>query len=55
MFAMALSPYLAALVFQHGGATLTFAMLLALAATNLVLVGTLWWLRSICRPHESDV
>ena len=44
MVAMALSPYLGALAFQHGGATWTFALLLGLASANMVLVATLWML-----------
>jgi predicted MFS family arabinose efflux permease len=50
MVAMALSPYLGALVFQHGGATWTFALLLGLASANMVLVATLWMLSRRSRP-----
>jgi predicted MFS family arabinose efflux permease len=42
MIAMALSPYLGAVAFQHGGATWTFALLLGLAFTNVALVSALW-------------
>jgi hypothetical protein len=42
LVAMALSPYLAALALQTGGADLTLALLAALAASNVVLVALLW-------------
>lgn len=42
MVAMALSPYVGAVAFQHGGATWTFALLLGLAFANVVLVAILW-------------
>jgi hypothetical protein len=44
MVAMALSPYVGAVAFQHGGATRTFALLLGLAFANVVLVAILWML-----------
>ena len=50
MVAMALSPYLGALAFQHGGATWTFALLLGLASANMVLVATLWMLSRRSHP-----
>ena len=51
MIAMALSPYLGAVAFQHGGATWTFALLLGLATANMVLVAILWMLsRRPCHP-----
>jgi predicted MFS family arabinose efflux permease len=42
MIAMALSPYIGAVAFQHGGATWSFALLLALAFANVNLVAVLW-------------
>jgi predicted MFS family arabinose efflux permease len=42
MIAMALSPYLGAVAFQHGGATWTFTLLLGLAIANVALVAILW-------------
>jgi predicted MFS family arabinose efflux permease len=42
MFAMALSPSVGAVAFQQGGAAWTFTILLVLAISNVVLVGTLW-------------
>jgi predicted MFS family arabinose efflux permease len=42
MFAMALSPFLGAVAFQQGGPAWTFMILLVLAISNVVLVGTLW-------------
>jgi len=42
MIAMALSPYVGAVAFQHGGATWTFALLLGLAFANVTLVAILW-------------
>ncbi len=51
MAAMALSPYLGAVAFQHGGATWTFALLLGMAFSNVVLVAILWALsRRLRRP-----
>ena len=50
MVAMALSPYLGALAFQHGGATWTFVLLLGLASANMVLVAALWMLSRRARP-----
>ena len=44
MAAMALSPYLGAVAFQHGGATWTFALLLGMALSNVALVAILWLL-----------
>jgi predicted MFS family arabinose efflux permease len=44
MAAMALSPYLSAVAFQHGGATWTFGLLLGLALANIALVAILWLL-----------
>src|SRR5262249_17441548 len=43
--AMALAPFASAVVYRHGGADATFAMISALAATNLVLVAALWGLK----------
>jgi MFS family permease len=42
MAAMALSPYIGAIAFQHGGATWTFGLLLGMALSNVVLVAILW-------------
>lgn len=42
LMAMALSPFLAAIALQFGGADLTFALLAMLAASNVVLVALLW-------------
>jgi predicted MFS family arabinose efflux permease len=42
MVAMALAPFVGAVAFQRGGATGTLLMLLALALSNVVLVGVLW-------------
>ena len=50
MFAMALSPFLGAVAFQQGGAIWTFVMLLILAISNVMLVGTLW---IISRQHRA--
>jgi predicted MFS family arabinose efflux permease len=43
--AMALAPFCGAVVYQYGGAGWTFAMIGALAGTNLVLVSVLWILK----------
>jgi hypothetical protein len=50
MVAMALSPYVGAVAFQHGGATWTFALLLSLALANVALVAILWMLSR--RRHQ---
>jgi predicted MFS family arabinose efflux permease len=50
MFAMALSPFVGAVAFQQGGAAWTFMILLVLAISNVVLVGTLW---AMSRQHRS--
>jgi predicted MFS family arabinose efflux permease len=42
MLAMALSPYVGAVAFQHGGAAWTFTLLLGLAFANVALVAILW-------------
>jgi len=42
MAAMALSPYIGAIAFQHGGAMWTFALLLGMALSNVMLVAILW-------------
>jgi predicted MFS family arabinose efflux permease len=42
MVAMALSPYVGAVAFQHGGATWAFALLLGLAFANVAQVAILW-------------
>jgi predicted MFS family arabinose efflux permease len=42
MVAMALSPYVGAVAFQHGGATWAFALLFGLAFANVALVAILW-------------
>ena len=41
MFAMALAPYVGAVAFQHGGPRWTFLILVALALSNVALVGLL--------------
>jgi predicted MFS family arabinose efflux permease len=43
MIAMAVSPYLAGLAFQHGGADWTLRLLTAVTVANVVLVGALRW------------
>ena len=42
MIAMAISPFIGALAFQHGGASWTLALLTMLALTNVLLIGVLW-------------
>ena len=42
MIAMAISPFLGGLAFEHGGASWTLALLTALALTNVLLIGLLW-------------
>lgn len=42
MLAMAVSPFLGGLAFQHGGAFWTLSVLFALAFTNVLLVTALW-------------
>ncbi len=44
MIAMAISPFLGGLAFEHGGAAWTLALLTALALTNVLLIGLLWML-----------
>jgi hypothetical protein len=39
---MALSPFLAAIAFQAGGANLTLGLIASLAIANVLLVGVLW-------------
>ncbi len=44
MFAMALAPYIGAVLFERVGAEGTFALLLLLAVSNVGLVALLWLL-----------
>ena len=53
LVAMALSPYLAALALQGGGAELTLGLLAALAASNVVLVALLWSFSARARKGET--
>jgi len=42
LMSMALSPFLAAIAFQAGGANLTLGLIASLAIANVLLVGVLW-------------
>jgi hypothetical protein len=42
LMSMALSPFLAAIAFQAGGANLTLGLITLLGAANVLLVSLLW-------------